>query len=1296
MRPNISKLITGFLILSLGVGASAFILTNRPIGPLAQEEPAQEKQATLLAKNAFVEVLTASSTAGGGGAIDPSNPNLTDIFAKRLADNVLEKNPEGPLDIEGSLAIEIPSVESFAANFALDPRVVSRIITEEITGGVTQKSLSVIENPTNQDLVSYFSSFQKTLNNGPLSPRFADVLGGNGSTEALNVAELVFSQSTAEFKKVPVPKPLVELHLRAVNLLSSVHRMTTLKGESGDPLQELYAFEQYSREAEGLVAAFTDELQKLKNPQLLGHFDGEKNNLSFLSLIGTREALAIAVPVADILNAAQHTLTSGSTLASKILEFLKNYRTIILNIIKDRLIHRLVQQTIIWIQGGGKPQFVENWKGFLSDAANEAAGDVINRITPGLCQGFGPLIQVAFLRAQPATTQVACTLDQVVANIRSFANDFKNGGWQAYGASLEPQNNLFGVIALTGDLVAKKASEAEKAAQNEATASGGYKSQKLPSNWKTVNEYRDCMAREGLDSCDDACPCAGLADVDVRVPVDYKTTTPGKTVGDIVHETLPSPIARIVNAEDITALTSALINSALNKLLKIGSKGLARLPATPPETRSGGSICAGFTGGQRRDCERAERNACNGLTGDDYLECVNALGRGTPFTGDVCDGSCDAPSEPMRYEADVEAAIAAEEGNFDLSVPENAAGFRAAVLAQLTNRGFIGTDAPRNCNGRIKDRPDDDAIIIGNAGDQYAEYYDIIVNSGAPNARAGIGASEKAAWSRCTGCAQTTPNACTPVEGGKFYKGCSGNSCVLIAGTGSDQCTRDVQCQTQVHKECRQNQCVLVSGPGADQCTADSQCGQRQRVITDINPSRAAPGTQVTLLGSNLTGTVQITNDQGARTTVSGSINNEKTEAAFVVPSLANGEYFVAVGPNTTDVSNEVSLIVNRDQGGGGGGGGGGPGPGTQEIIVNATPGWNGGLAYNTTNNTWLVVSQGNAGGAVSALGRILQANGAAVSPVFEIDEVNDRFAGGAKAAYAPGANKFLVVWSQEDGPNAPTVKVWGRFVGPNGNFMGPSFAVTPNYSGGIILSSNQNLQYDSGRQKFVITWQGGAQGVSDAYLATVGLDGTLGPTVRVAESPNFEGQPAVAINTTNPEYCVAYQWNDNGPVSKIAVRTVDPTTGQIGPESFVSQSAFGRAQIAWDSVQRRYLVTWASLNELGKLEGRFIQSCSGGSGGNVLALAQGIMDVKLAYNRISNTFALIGGYPTDVRNRFVLLNPNGTTRDAVDIFVDARNGNYAPDIIANPTTGGYGVASSQDYATYRFSPNPTISILGY
>ncbi|MEW5859126.1 MAG: hypothetical protein AB1861_17360, partial [Cyanobacteriota bacterium] len=296
--------------------------------------------------------------------------------------------------------------------------------------------------------------------------------------------------------------------------------------------------------------------------------------------------------------------------------------------LKKFLVHRMVQQTITWIQGGGKPRFVTNWSSFMKGIGNEVAGDFLSKVSPRLCSSFGPLVRIALTPTNTAPeTYVTCTLDQVMANVQDFYDDFNNGGWIAYGATLQPQNNFFGALMETSDLLTIKKAEEQEAKKSEVEAGSGYLGTQQCVKWEYVLETVP-------GNCDPATPqlCGGNATQEKRVCAEYKTTTPGDVVASSLSKATGANLDWIVNAQDLAALTNALLNSLMNKLIT-GMRDRDNDPGVlgvdPSELLAEGGdwskVCAGLEREAYRSCKREVEMTCRQLPEDQEDDCLASI-----------------------------------------------------------------------------------------------------------------------------------------------------------------------------------------------------------------------------------------------------------------------------------------------------------------------------------------------------------------------------------------------------------------------------------------------------------------------------------------------------------------------------------------------------------------------------------------------------------------------------------------------------------------------------------------------
>ena len=213
------------------------------------------------------------------------------------------------------------------------------------------------------------------------------------------------------------------------------------------------------------------------------------------------------------------------------------------DVIAKRIIDYIVDQTIVWIQGGGQPKFVTDWDGFLKDAANIAFDQVIKDVgLAQLCSPFKLQVQISLLPVQQFQQRIDCTLDDVVKNIEDFYNDFEKGGWIAYNEAWQPQGNYYGEMLMIHDEMITRGALAKEAAEKEALAGKGFLSVKRCLEWDT--EQTKCLKEE--------------------------IVTPGDVVGAMTSKAVGSDIDYILSAKELEQYVAAIVNAVINRVIKEG------------------------------------------------------------------------------------------------------------------------------------------------------------------------------------------------------------------------------------------------------------------------------------------------------------------------------------------------------------------------------------------------------------------------------------------------------------------------------------------------------------------------------------------------------------------------------------------------------------------------------------------------------------------------------------------------------------------------------------------------------
>lgn len=267
--------------------------------------------------------------------------------------------------------------------------------------------------------------------------------------------------------------------------------------------------------------------------------------------------------VFDAANLSEAIVEVGTTISQWVEE---NYQKILRDILAKRIIDYTVDQTVQWIQGGGQPKFITNWKGFVSDAGNIAFDSIIREVgLARLCQPFSLQVRIGLLPVGQFSQRVECTLDRVVGNIENFYRNFQSGGWIAYNEMWNPRNNFFGQILMIQDETGSRVSQETTAAINKGIAGAGFLSDE---SCVEVNEemYDSCIEDESYNS-----PETAHEDCEQYACTRWETQTPGSIVGKAAGEAITSDKEWAAN---IQSWTSALVNAAINRVI---SEGLASM-----------------------------------------------------------------------------------------------------------------------------------------------------------------------------------------------------------------------------------------------------------------------------------------------------------------------------------------------------------------------------------------------------------------------------------------------------------------------------------------------------------------------------------------------------------------------------------------------------------------------------------------------------------------------------------------------------------------------------------------------
>ena len=304
------------------------------------------------------------------------------------------------------------------------------------------------------------------------------------------------------------------------------------------------------------------------------------------------------------------------------------------DVVAKMILDWIVDETIGWIQGEGQPKYITNWDTFLSDAFNVGVGEIINESNlAGLCKPFSLQVRLSLLPVSRFQNRISCTLDDIVANINDFYNDFRNGGWIAYEASWRPENNYYGTLYMTMDEAMTAGARQKEIAEKETAQ--GFKPVK-----KCVRTGRTDLNDPRTEKC-----------------LEYEIVTPAPIVG---HLTARVAAVDIDWAMNVQSWTAALTNAVINRVIKEGI-GLMK-KSTAPQTSSGNNYdpYAGYDPAllaKRQERDRIKNEYQNYLA---YFEAILTNKKAALASEEqlavILNGLKTRSCQPLVFDADIAAA----------------------------------------------------------------------------------------------------------------------------------------------------------------------------------------------------------------------------------------------------------------------------------------------------------------------------------------------------------------------------------------------------------------------------------------------------------------------------------------------------------------------------------------------------------------------------------------------------------------------------------------------------------------
>jgi hypothetical protein len=298
-------------------------------------------------------------------------------------------------------------------------------------------------------------------------------------------------------------------------------------------------------------------------------------------------------------------------------------------------------------------------------------------------------------------------------------------------------------------------------------------------------------------------------------------------------------------------------------------------------------------------------------------------------------------------------------------------------------------------------------------------------------------------------------------------------------------------------------------------------------------------------------------------------------------------------------------------------------------IVATLTEGT--GVAYDSTNHVYLVVSANNTGASGTVWGRFIAANGTPLGSQFLISAPptyvhfpNTKFSPDA----AGGAGGFIVAWHESDLPGFNT-QVHTRMVALGAG--GPYGVENVVNSGPTYWNIPIAIAYSTQSREFLLGWErvpgAGGYGISAVRVDNNGA--ALAAPLAVAVNGQFEQWPSAAYNPVTNQFLVSYAGSVGGG-SFVATRLVQSGANQLigaGPTVLFSSIGTFITATVYNPRTNQFLVAWCWGTTAPTLTSGVLVNANGTVGGpvNLLSNRWASSDgLSVDYNPVTDTYFLV------------------------------------------------------------------------
>ena len=257
-----------------------------------------------------------------------------------------------------------------------------------------------------------------------------------------------------------------------------------------------------------------------------------------------------------------------------------NWKDVIFEDSRKRLVDQWVDETMEWVVNGGKgsPKWYENFGRFVQNAGNAAVGDIaLDLGLADFCTPFqareAELQIIGDDRVPEFSERISCTAADIWANgSEAFNHMFTtNNGWKNYFQLLEPQNNRYGLSLLLYDEAVTRIEEEQEAARLEILANQGFTSEKQCVSWDIYNKSDNDRVAYDIDRT--TLELYNSSEYILRCR-EEKVLFPGRTTAAIFDTALSADAEYAGDLSVTERYLTGLFDSGMRRTVRWASDGL--------------------------------------------------------------------------------------------------------------------------------------------------------------------------------------------------------------------------------------------------------------------------------------------------------------------------------------------------------------------------------------------------------------------------------------------------------------------------------------------------------------------------------------------------------------------------------------------------------------------------------------------------------------------------------------------------------------------------------------------------